>query len=390
MARARTAAARATTAASSRRSPRTRPRALLALAFATGCIALALAFGAPTIDHGVVALDAKRAPGRWRRTTRSTPRSAARAGSSSWCPPIPMRARARARADAVAEVAEKLAADGVIEGYDALGTLAPSLAAQRARLDERDGLDLPAKRAHPEARARRPKASRPTRSSLRSRRSRILPTRSPTSRQSDSPAIEWVKPPSLAVTTIAAPRRHVRSHSRRIPDQPRKHARGCARPIPRRCSPASPTSRCPCATRSRAICRACSLAAIAMVIMVLGISLRRMSACRARGGSCSSSRSRSCCSSRACSVSAGTCTTRSCCRCCSASRWTRHSSSSRRRGAKRSIDDALAEQAPLAATTALTTAAGFGALIVCRFGGLVDVGKVGALGSRLGSCARCS
>ena len=51
---------------------------------------------------------------------------------------------------------------------------------------------------------------------------------------------------------------------------------------------------------------------------------------------------------------------------------------------RKSVADALAEQAPLAATTALTTAAGFGALMVCRFGGLVDVGKVGALGSVAG------
>jgi len=49
-----------------------------------------------------------------------------------------------------------------------------------------------------------------------------------------------------------------------------------------------------------------------------------------------------------------------------------------------SIDDAIAEQAPLGTTTALTTAAGFGALVVCRFDGLVDVGKVGALGSTVG------
>ncbi|HVJ90493.1 MAG TPA: MMPL family transporter, partial [Labilithrix sp.] len=49
-----------------------------------------------------------------------------------------------------------------------------------------------------------------------------------------------------------------------------------------------------------------------------------------------------------------------------------------------SIDEALAEQAPLGMATALTTAAGFGALVVCRFGGLVDVGKVGALGSTVG------
>jgi len=57
---------------------------------------------------------------------------------------------------------------------------------------------------------------------------------------------------------------------------------------------------------------------------------------------------------------------------------------------KASINDALAEQAPLAATTALTTAAGFRCVIVCRFGGLVDVGKVGALGSAAGPRVRAA
>jgi hypothetical protein len=55
----------------------------------------------------------------------------------------PDEARARARADAVAEVAEGLAATGTIEGFDALGTIAPSDAAQRVRLELRDALDLP-------------------------------------------------------------------------------------------------------------------------------------------------------------------------------------------------------------------------------------------------------
>jgi predicted RND superfamily exporter protein len=49
-----------------------------------------------------------------------------------------------------------------------------------------------------------------------------------------------------------------------------------------------------------------------------------------------------------------------------------------------SIDVAIAEQAPLGTATALTTAAGFGALVICRFPGLRDVGKVGALGSTVG------
>ena len=49
-----------------------------------------------------------------------------------------------------------------------------------------------------------------------------------------------------------------------------------------------------------------------------------------------------------------------------------------------SIETAIAAQAPLGTSTALTTAAGFGALAICRFEGLVDVGKVGALGSIVG------
>jgi uncharacterized protein len=56
--------------------------------------------------------------------------------------------------------------------------------------------------------------------------------------------------------------------------------------------------------------------------------------------------------------------------------------------ARKPIEEALAEQAPLGASTALTTAAGFGALVACRFDGLVDIGKVGALGSIAGlACA---
>ena len=53
-----------------------------------------------------------------------------------------------------------------------------------------------------------------------------------------------------------------------------------------------------------------------------------------------------------------------------------------------SIDAAIAEQAPLGTATALTTAAGFGALVICKFPGLVDVGKVGALGSTVGAVRR--
>lgn len=59
-----------------------------------------------------------------------------------------------------------------------------------------------------------------------------------------------------------------------------------------------------------------------------------------------------------------------------------------RRGNAIDSDDAitvsLREQGPLVASTALTTAAGFAALLACRFEGLFDLGAVGALGSVLG------
>jgi len=47
----------------------------------------------------------------------------------------------------------------------------------------------------------------------------------------------------------------------------------------------------------------------------------------------------------------------------------------------------LAQQGRSIAATALTTAAGFGALAACRFDGLADLGRLGALGSVLGFAA---
>jgi predicted RND superfamily exporter protein len=48
------------------------------------------------------------------------------------------------------------------------------------------------------------------------------------------------------------------------------------------------------------------------------------------------------------------------------------------------IAHTLEAQGPLVASTALTTAAGFVALLACRFDGLHDLGAVGALGSVAG------
>ena len=54
---------------------------------------------------------------------------------------------------------------------------------------------------------------------------------------------------------------------------------------------------------------------------------------------------------------------------------------------QRPIADALRVQGPLVAATALTTAAGFAALVACRFDGLRDLGLVGTLGVLAGLVA---
>ncbi len=54
---------------------------------------------------------------------------------------------------------------------------------------------------------------------------------------------------------------------------------------------------------------------------------------------------------------------------------------------ERSLDVALAKQGPLVAGTALTTAAGFAALMACRYDGLRDLGTVGTIGVLAGLVA---
>jgi hypothetical protein len=52
-----------------------------------------------------------------------------------------------------------------------------------------------------------------------------------------------------------------------------------------------------------------------------------------------------------------------------------------------SMREALSVQGPLVAATALTTAAGFLALVPCRFDGLRDLGTVGVIGVLAGLVA---
>jgi len=58
----------------------------------------------------------------------------------------PDETTARTRADQVAEALEPLEKEGVITGFDALAAFDPSAVTQRSRLAERDALDLPARR----------------------------------------------------------------------------------------------------------------------------------------------------------------------------------------------------------------------------------------------------
>jgi hypothetical protein len=54
--------------------------------------------------------------------------------------------RARTRADRVAEALESTRDEGLVDGFDSLAAFAPSATTQRARLAERDALDLPSRR----------------------------------------------------------------------------------------------------------------------------------------------------------------------------------------------------------------------------------------------------
>jgi predicted RND superfamily exporter protein len=63
----------------------------------------------------------------------------------------PSEERARERADRVAEALEPLVAAGTVDGFDALASFLPSDATARARLAERDTLDLPSRRAELES-----------------------------------------------------------------------------------------------------------------------------------------------------------------------------------------------------------------------------------------------
>lgn len=361
----------------------TRPRALVALAVAVLCVIVALDQGAPRVDHGVVALDAKTVPAMAVYDAVYETFGGTR-GQLLVVATDTDRERARARADAVAEAAELLAEHGTIEGFDALGQVAPSTAAQKARLAARDRLNLPARRALLE------KALADEGFSV----------------EAFSAALDAFEHPSTEITDVLAStdssadwikRRHVATDEQgtlvvtfvRTKHDPGKDE--TARTLIRAADPEAVLTGFADlekgleATLARDLPRIL-LAAGGMVLVVLAFALRSLTRVILAVVVLAVEIAIVLVLARVFGV-----------------RWHIYDALVLpvllgitldeamfllEAASRRSIEDALAEQAPLGATTALTTAAGFGALIACRFGGLVDLGKVGALGSIVGlACA---
>jgi hypothetical protein len=128
------------------RATSTKRRAAAVLAIALSPIVLLAIFGGPRVGNAIIALRPKTLaplavqsriyelfggrPGQWIVVSHDANES-----------------EARARADRIADALDRLRGEGIIDGYDALASFAPSEATVRARLAERDALDLPAKRA---------------------------------------------------------------------------------------------------------------------------------------------------------------------------------------------------------------------------------------------------
>jgi predicted exporter len=341
-------------------------------------VVAAVWLGPPRLEHGVASLDARTLPALATYeaiyATFGGSRGQLVVVSADRDP-----ARARARADAVAEAAEQLRASGAVTGFDALARIAPSPEAQRARFADRDKLDLPSRRGLLE-RVLAEEGFAPL---------ELAPALEafahPTADASDvlsaeSPALVWLRRRHLAADegeTLAI------TYVRPAPgadDRVRATLQGA--------DPGCVVTGY--AELERGLAGALEhdlprvlAGALGVVLLVLGASLRRPSRVVLAALVLVIEIAIVLVLSRLVSV-----------------RWHVYDAlvlpvllgitldevlflleAAERTG---SIEDAIAEQAPLGMATALTTAAGFGALLICRFRGLVDVGKVGALGSTVG------
>jgi predicted RND superfamily exporter protein len=357
---------------------RTRVRSAVAFALVVASLAAAVVLGVPKLEHGVATLDARTLPALATYEaiyeTFGGERGQLVVVSADRDP-----ARARARADAVAEAAERLRASGMVTGFDALANVAPSPEAQRARFLERDKLNLPSKRALLERLLAEEgfslEALAPALEAFEHPKSDVRDVLA-----SENPALGWARRRHLATDgdeTLAI------THVRVAPG-----AEGQVRVLLRAADPEcvvtgyADLERGLTETLARDLPRVLA-GALGIVVLVLGASLRRPSRVVLAVLVLVAEIGIVLVLARVFAV-----------------RWHVYDAlvlpvllgitldeilflleAAERTG---SIEEALVEQAPLGLATALTTAAGFGALVVCRFGGLVDVGKVGALGSVVG------
>ncbi len=359
-----------------------RGRAFAGVVLAFGVVLGAAAMGTPRLDHGVVALDARTLPAMATYDAIYAAFGGTR-GQLIVVSSDPDEERARARADAVAETAEMLAARGTIAGYDALSQVAPSQAAQKARLAARDALDLPAK-ADRLARVLAEEGFEPSAFAGAIEALRSPPRDGTGSAAALGPGATWAVRRHLGhdakgtvVVTYVRPtgrpeddaeaRAMLRSADPEgiltsLHDLEAGLRDSLARDLPRVLTAASAIVVMAVMAALRSL-RAVALAALVLLVEIALV----LVAARVLGV-----------------------------------RWHVYDALVLpillgitldeamfllEATERRSIDEALAHQAPLGAATALTTAAGFAALVTCRFDGLRDMGKVGAIGSTVGLVA---
>jgi hypothetical protein len=362
----------------------TRRRAVVALVVVVAAAGAGFAMGPFRLERNVATLDARTLPALATYDAIYAAFGGAR-GQLLVVTEDPDRERARARADAVAEAAERLSAGGAVTGFDALARLAPSVTTQRERLAERDRLDLPARR---ELLARAladedftVEAFAPALEAFAHPVPAAAAAKDVLAHAGGDPALSWLERRHLgrepgggaiAVTYVrVAPGAEATARTTLHAADPGSTLTGY-----------SELEAGLVRSLERDLPRVLG-GALVVVVVVLGLSLRRLERVLLAVAVLFAE--------IAIVVGASHLI---------GARWHVYDAlvlpvllgitldevlflidAAQRRG---SIDAALEEQAPLGSATALTTAAGFAALIVCRFRGLVDVGKVGALGSCVG------
>ena len=341
----------------------TRAKSAIALSLVAVGVVTAIALGAPPLDRNVATLDARTLPALATYEAIYQRFGGARGQ-------VMVVSHDRVHADAVAEAADRLEGAGAIEGYDALASVAPAPETQRFRLSERDALNLPARvDALTLALEREGFAVLEFRAALDA-------FEHPSMRITDD-APAWLArrhlAPGLAVTFVRFPPGRDNAEARTLLQaaDPEATITGF-----------SDLERGLAASLSRDLPRVLA-GAVVIVLVVLGASLRNLGRVALAFAVLAIEIALVLVVARLWNV-----------------HWHVYDAlvlpvllgitldevlflldAAERAG---SIETALVEQAPLGTATALTTAAGFGALVICKFPGLVDVGKVGALGSTVG------